>query len=70
MKNEETGDSHQKSPVQNQNPDHQSNFEEEAYLEERKMSGKFSGLEKMKKSRNDDDLLNKEDEKVYLFNLF
>ena len=70
MKNEDTGDSHQKSPVQDHNPNQQSNFKEEAYLEERQMSGKFSGLEKMKKSRNDDDLLNKEDEKVYLFNLF
>ena len=69
MNNEAPGSAHLKSHVPHHNPDQQADFKEEANLEERKVSGKFSGLEKMKKSRNDD-TLKKEDEKVYLFNLF
>lgn len=69
MKKEALGSAHLKSHDSHHNHDQQSNFKEDAYQEQRKMSGKFSGLEKMKKSRNDD-TLKKEDEKVYLFNLF
>ena len=69
MNNEATGSHHLKSHVPHHNHDQQAVFIEEANPDQRKMSGKFSGLEKMKKSRNDD-TLKKEDEKAYLFNLF
>ena len=49
--------------------DHDHKHKEENYSgKERKLSGKFSGLEKMKKSRKDD--RSKVEEKALMFNLF
>ena len=49
--------------------DHDHDHKVENYFgKERKLSGKFSGLEKMKKSRKDDN--SKVEEKALMFSLF
>ena len=47
--------------------DHDHKYDDEIMGKERKLSGKFSGLEKMRKSRKNND--SKSEERAFLFNL-